>query len=189
MATLGSVASTGGTRPGPTQLAAWRAFLRAHARVVEILDEELRAAHDLPLTWYDALVQLSEAGGRLRMSELADALLLSRSNCTRLVDRMQVAGLIDRAQDAGPDTDTADSRARWAVLTTAGRRRLADAAPTHLAGVERYLTSHLDEAAALVVADRLDRAATSAEDALAAARVSPAARARPRNAATGRRTP
>src|SRR3954468_4835799 len=118
--------------PGPEQLAAWRSFLRAHVRVTEVLDAELRAAHDLPLTWYDALVQLSEAGGRLRMSELAAALLLSRSNCTRLVDRMDGEGLIAREPDPG------DARSRWAVLTTAGRNRLREAAGVHLAGVDRH---------------------------------------------------
>ena len=122
-------------RPRPLQLEAWRSFLEAHARVTAVLDDELKAAHGLQLTWYDVLVQLSSAGGRLRMSELADAVLLSRSNCTRLIDRMDSAGLVRR------EADPADARSRWAVLTDQGMRQLRAAAGTHLDGVERYFTS------------------------------------------------
>ena len=98
--------------PHPLQLEAWRSFLEAHARVTELLDAELRAQRDLPLGWYDVLVQLSEAGGRRRMSELADAVLLSRSNCTRLVDRLDAAGL-----DAAVQVDP------WGRDVFVGRRR------------------------------------------------------------------
>lgn len=126
-----------GPHPDRVSLEAWRCFLEAHARVTEQLDAELRAQQDLPLVWYDVLVQLSEAGGRLRMSELADAVLLSRSNCTRLVDRLDRAGLV--ARDADPD----DARVRWAVLTDRGLERLRAASGPHLAGVERAFTSFL----------------------------------------------
>jgi DNA-binding MarR family transcriptional regulator len=130
------------TRPGqphPKQLEAWRSFLEVHARVTEALDAELRSERDMSLGWYDVLVQLSDAGGRLRMSELADAVLLSRSNCTRLVDRMDAAGLV--ARQADPD----DARVRWAVLTDAGLDRLREAAGLHLDGVERRFTSFVDD--------------------------------------------
>ena len=81
------------------ELAAWRGFLQTHARLTRRLDEELRAAHDLPLTSYDVLVQLEGAPGReMRMSELADAVLLSRSGLTRLVDRLERQGLIERRE-------------------------------------------------------------------------------------------
>ena len=135
--------------PAPAQMDAWRAFLGAHARLIALLDTELRAAHDLPLTHYDVLVQLSEAGGRLRMSELADAVLLSRSNCTRLIDRLALAGLVER------EPDSTDARSRWAVLTESGRRRLRDAAPMHLAGIEEHFARFVDDGAAHVVADVL----------------------------------
>jgi len=132
-------------QPAPRQLEAWRSFLEAHARVTDALDAELRAVQRLPLAWYDVLVQLSEAGGRLRMSELADAVLLTRSNCTRLVDRLVDAGLVAREPDPG------DARVRWAVLTDAGRDRLRRAAPDHLGGVEAAFTSFVDDAAAEVL--------------------------------------
>ena len=137
----------GRSEPSPVALGAWRAFLEAHARVTERLDAELRADQDLPLVWYDVLLQLSEGGGRRRMSDLADAVLLSRSNCTRLVDRLVDAGLVARQADAD------DARVRWAVLTDDGRRRLRAASGAHLRGVERAFTSHLDEASAALLTD------------------------------------
>ncbi|MCP5026358.1 MAG: winged helix-turn-helix transcriptional regulator [Actinomycetia bacterium] len=123
----------------PDQLNAWRAFLGAHASVIRVLDQELRAEHSLPLTWYDVLVQLSEAGGRLRMSELADAVLLTRYNCTRLVDRMTTAGLVDR------ETDPDDARVRWAVLTGTGDDRLHQSAPTHMRGIEHLFAAMVSD--------------------------------------------
>jgi DNA-binding MarR family transcriptional regulator len=89
------------------------------------------AAHGLPLTWYDVLVVLDTAGGRLRMSELARAVVLSGSGTTRLVDRMQRSGLIVRE----PCED--DRRGFFAVLTEDGVARRREARPTHLAGVRR----------------------------------------------------
>ena len=96
-------------------LAAWRAFLDAHAALVAVLERELLEERDLPLTFYDVLVQLSEAGGRMRMSDLAGSLLLSRSGVTRLVDRMADAGYVAREACAS------DGRGFYAVLTPAGR--------------------------------------------------------------------
>ncbi len=120
----------------PDELAAWRGFLRAHARLVRELDAELVAAHGLPLAWYDVLVVLDEAGGRLRMAELARAVLLSVSGTTRLVDRLVREGLVERE----PCED--DGRGAYAVLTPAGAVRRRAARPTHLAGVrERFLSA------------------------------------------------
>jgi DNA-binding MarR family transcriptional regulator len=112
------------------ELATWRAFLRAHAQVIRRLEHDLAATHDLPLASYDVLVQLSEAPDRsLRMTELAERVLLSRSGLTRLVDRLEREGLVERR--ACPS----DARGTLAVLTDAGVRRLRDAWPTHLSGV------------------------------------------------------
>lgn len=126
-------------RPSDSEIATWRAFLRLHRRLVERLDHELRERHDLPLEWYDVLLQISEAGGRMRMGALADAVLISAPNCTRLVDRMEVVGLVERVVD--PD----DARARLAALTPKGRAKLRRAAPTHLEGIATHLTRHLDD--------------------------------------------
>ncbi len=123
------------------ELAAWRTFLRAHATVVRALESELMAEHDLPLASYDVLVQLSEAPDRrLRMTELADRVLLSRSGLTRLADRLEREGLLRR--EACPS----DARGTLAVLTDAGLARLEAAWPTHLRGVQEHVTGRLSSA-------------------------------------------
>jgi DNA-binding MarR family transcriptional regulator len=122
----------------PADLTAWRTFLRAHATVVRRLETELVAEHDLPLASYDVLVQLSEAADRrLRMTELADRVLLSRSGLTRLADRLEREGLIERK------ACTSDARGTLAVLTPAGLARLRAAWPTHRRGVAEQVTGRL----------------------------------------------
>jgi DNA-binding MarR family transcriptional regulator len=122
----------------PAEQTAWRRFLRAHATVVRALEAEMLAEHDLPLASYDVLVQLSEAPDRrLRMTELADRVLLSRSGLTRLADRLARDGLIAR------EPCPSDARGTLAVLTDAGLQRLRAAWPTHLRGVEQHVTSRL----------------------------------------------
>ena len=123
-----------------TELGAWRGLLKVHAALVRELDAELLAAHDLPLSSYDVLIQLQSAPGkRLRMAELADSVLLSRSGITRLADRLEREGLIVR------DTCTSDGRGCFAVLTGAGEELLARARPTHLAGVRERFLRHFSE--------------------------------------------
>lgn len=134
------------------QMRAWRAFLEAHAHVTDTLDTELEEAQGLPLTWYDVLVQLSEAPGRaLRMQELAGRVLLSKSNCTRLVDRMEAAGLVAREHCAS------DRRGTFAVLTEGGWERLQRAAPVHLRGIQAHFVRYLSEAEARTLALVLER--------------------------------
>jgi DNA-binding MarR family transcriptional regulator len=137
-------------------MAAWRSFLRAHAAVTRKLEADLVAECKLPLAWYDVLVQLVEAPGRrLRMTDLAGAVLISRSGLTRLVDRLVAAGLVRRE----PATD--DARGTFAVITDAGYERLRAATPTHLRGVGGYVIDRvspeqlaaLAEACALIAAD------------------------------------
>ena len=125
------------TRHDP-RLATWAAFLRAHARVVRELERELQAEQRMALTDYDVLVQLAAADDRrLRMSDLADRLLLSRSGVTRLVDRLVAEGLVERVS-----CDT-DRRGLWAALTDAGLARLRSAAPTHLRGISEHFLDRL----------------------------------------------
>jgi len=120
------------------RLESWRTFLRAHARVIRELERELVAEQDLALSDYDVLVQLSAAPNRrLRMSELADALLLSRSGATRLVDRLVADGLVERVSCED------DRRGQWAALTERGLERLRRAAPTHVRGIEEHFLDRL----------------------------------------------
>jgi DNA-binding MarR family transcriptional regulator len=128
---------TGADEP---RLAAWSAFLRAHARVTRLLERELQAEESLALADYDVLVQLALAGDRrLRMSELADRLLLSRSGITRLVDRLERDGLVERM------TCESDRRGQWAALTDAGHQRLRNASPTHLRGVAEHFLDRIPQ--------------------------------------------
>src|ERR671927_1748836 len=117
------------------ELDAWRGFLRTHAALVRELDEELTERHGLPLSSYDVLVQLDTAPeGRLRMSHLADAVLLSRSGLSRLVTRLEKQGLLEREECSS------DARGAFAAITEKGREKLAEARATHRAGVrERFL--------------------------------------------------
>src|SRR4029450_13881602 len=119
----------------PEELGAWRGLLRVHSALVKALDAELLAAHDLPLTSYEVLINLQAAPGRRRrMAELADGVLLSRSGMTRLVDRLERGGLLEG------DACTDDGRGTYAVLTDKGEALLYEARRTHLAGVrERFL--------------------------------------------------
>lgn len=138
--------------PTHRQLAAWRAFLEAHARVEARLERDLLDAHGLALAWYEVLAQLGEApDDRLRMRELADAVLLSRSGLTRLVDRMDTAGLVVRSP--APD----DRRGVFVTLTDVGRLHLREASPTYLAGVRRHFAAALSDADAAALRRTLDR--------------------------------
>ncbi|MDY7103205.1 MAG: MarR family transcriptional regulator [Actinomycetota bacterium] len=144
------------SRPDPVRLAAWRSVLTTRALLVDELDRELHRTHDLPLDWYDVLLQLNEGGGRLRMSELADATLISRSSATRVCHRMEKAGLVRRE----PDPD--DRRGTFAVLTDEGKDMLRTTARTHLDGVERTFACHVTEEEAEVIAAALGRVVDAA---------------------------
>ena len=126
--------------PSDAERGAWAGFLRAHSRIVKVLDRELAAGHDLPLSEYDVLVQLGlTEEGRLRMSDLADAIVLSPSGLTRLVDRLARRGLLRR------ERCEADSRVVYAAITEAGFEKLLEATPTHLDGIGRLFWAHLSD--------------------------------------------
>ena len=146
---------------GETAMDAWRQLLEVHHRLTGEMDRELRESHGLRLDWYDVLVQLSNAGGRLRMHELAEATLFSRTDCTRIVDRMERAGFVAR------ERAVEDGRGVVAVLTAAGDQMLRDAAVTHVHSIEQRFTGHLTEEEARVMAHALRRivhAATNADE-------------------------
>ncbi len=121
------------------RLRAWRAFLFAQAAVLRELETDLLAEQHISLGEYDALVQLAIPDDRrLRMSELADRLVISRSGVTRLVDRLESQGLVARSQC------TPDGRGAYAVLTQAGLERLRNAVPSHLRHVEKHFLSLIE---------------------------------------------
>jgi DNA-binding MarR family transcriptional regulator len=132
--------------------AAWAALLRVHAALTPVLDQELQAAHGLPLTWYDVLLELNAAPGRaLTMTQLGRVAVVSRSRVSRVVDELVRAGLVERV----PNPD--DGRSAYARITVTGRGRLRAAAPTYLAGIERHFTSHLTAAEQATVAAALEK--------------------------------
>src|SRR6266511_217106 len=126
--------------PTPDELATWRAFLEAHARAVAALDRQLaESGCGLDLREYDLLVHLAEAApAGLRLRDLADRALVSRSNVTRRLEALDQRGLARRR----PDPD--DGRGVIATLTPAGRRALRRAAVVHLAGVKALVFSGQD---------------------------------------------
>lgn len=117
---------------------AWRALLGAHRKLLQRLDAELQATQGLSVSDYGVLVELSEAeGGRMRMSDLAERMLLSPSGLTRRLDSMVETGLVERVRCQN------DRRGAYAVLTPAGRARLEAAAPDHVEQVRRHFVERL----------------------------------------------
>lgn len=117
---------------------AWRAYLESTKVLFDALDRELQRGADLPHTYYEMLVRLSEAPRRsLRMSELADATLSSRSRLSHAVARLEERGWVERI-----DCPT-DRRGQVAVLTDAGFDVLRSAAPLHVESVRRYVIDGL----------------------------------------------
>jgi DNA-binding MarR family transcriptional regulator len=130
----------GELRLSDDEIAAWKGMLRAHRDVVAGLDAQLEREHSLPLSSYEVLMVLADAeGGRARMGELADQLLLSRSGLTRLVDRLVRQGWVERA----PCED--DARGLFASITQSGRAKLETARPAHLDGVRKTFLSRLSD--------------------------------------------
>jgi DNA-binding MarR family transcriptional regulator len=125
--------------PGQRGLAAWTSLLRAHATLLRQLEIDLLRETGLPLADFDVLAQLAVAGGQLRMTELADRALISRSGMTRRVTRLVGEGLVRRA---GTDTD---ARGVVVSLTEAGLARLTEAAPVHVRGIARLFIAQLDD--------------------------------------------
>jgi DNA-binding MarR family transcriptional regulator len=154
---------------GQLRLNAWHAFLVAHAALEPILNRELEAACGLPLRWFDVLVQLhAMPHKRLSMTELANAVLLSKSGLTRLVDRIEEAGLVQRASAPG------DRRSLLIVLTASGEKMLKRAAPIHEDGIRRHFAAHIFDAEAAAVEAALGRIAAAArqDDAFASQPIS-----------------
>jgi DNA-binding MarR family transcriptional regulator len=130
--------------PSSEQVAAWRLLLETHARVVERVEAALAERGLPPLAWYDVLWALREApGGRLRQTEIAHAVVMSRSGLSRLIDRIEEAGLLRR--QAAPS----DRRAVEVVLTPQGRAMLRRMWAVYGDGIARGFARSLDDPAAL----------------------------------------
>jgi DNA-binding MarR family transcriptional regulator len=134
------------TELAPLRLVAWRSFLTAHAALINQIERELLEAGVVPLSWYDVLFALYEAPDRrLRMSELASAIVLSRSGLTRLVDRLEAEGLLARERSAS------DRRGAFAVLTEKGVEAMQQAWPVYARGIQDHFARFLNDEEARVV--------------------------------------
>ncbi|HEX2048427.1 MAG TPA: MarR family transcriptional regulator [Acidimicrobiales bacterium] len=117
---------------------AWAALLRAHAAVVGRLEHEMQRQRRLALSWYDVLLSLFRAPAPgLRMQDLAEAVVLSRTRVSRVVDEMEVAGLVERKPNP------ADGRSTIVVITGKGRREFRAAAPVYLQGIAEHFSGLL----------------------------------------------
>ncbi len=133
-------------------LAAWRAFLTAHAAVIHNIEEDLAHAQRVPLGSYDVLLTLSEASDhRLRMYEIAERVVLSRSGLTRLVDRLEKEGLLYRARCGE------DRRGAYAVLSDKGLEALRQAWPIYAHGIQKNFASLLSDEEARVLTQVFER--------------------------------
>jgi len=131
---------------------AWGALLQVHAAVVPVLDQQLQSAVGLPLRWYDVLLELAAAPERrLRMTDLADRVVLSRTRVSRLVEEMATAGLLTR--EANPE----DARSAFAALTKEGLRRYREAAPIYVAGIHEHFAQVMDDGELTAMAESLHR--------------------------------
>lgn len=135
------------------RLAAWRAFINAHASVIDCIEEELAREGQLPLTSYDVLVALAESPERrLRMNDLArKVVVLSRSGVTRLADRLEAEGLLRRERTAR------DRRGAYAVLTEKGAEALDRARPVYARGIVRHFSRFLSDDEVRTLTSALER--------------------------------
>ena len=123
--------------PSRERLRAWRLYFESALALVDVLDAELERDAGIPMRWYDALVQLEETPDGLRMNELAERILYSKSGFTRVVDRMEEAGLVQRVR---PENDR---RSILVVLTAQGRKTMEQARRHHRHAIEQHFSRHL----------------------------------------------
>ena len=125
--------------PSPERLRAWRLYFESALALIDVLDAELERDAGIPMRWYDALVHLEETPDGLRMNELAERILYSKSGFTRVVDRLEEAGLVQRVR---PDNDR---RSILVVLTDEGRMAMEGARRHHRHAIEQHFSRHLSD--------------------------------------------
>jgi DNA-binding MarR family transcriptional regulator len=141
---------------------AWYRSLQAHVVLIQLCDNELRRDCGIPMVWYDVLVKLWLAPEQsLRMSELADQALLSRSWLTRRVIQLEQAGLVERTSADG------DRRGVRATMTEKGKQVFLDWEQSHSRSIERHFSRHLSNDEATVIAAAFDRIAQEGRRSLA----------------------
>ena len=142
--------------PSPERLRTWRLYFESALALVDVLDAELERDAGIALRWYDVLVQLEEAPDGLRMNELAERILYSKSGFTRVVDRMEEAGLVRRVR---PESDR---RSILVVLTDEGRATMEQARRHHRHAIEQHFSRHLADTDIKALARGLEKVSTHA---------------------------
>jgi DNA-binding MarR family transcriptional regulator len=133
------------------ELSSWRSFIKAHAKMIEIIEQDLASEKRVPLTTYDVLIALFEAPDRkLRLGDLNKKVVLSKSGLTRLVDRMEREGFIRRQKSKE------DKRGSYAALTDEGERALRTAWPIYARGIKEYFAALLSEEQLIRLKESLD---------------------------------
>jgi DNA-binding MarR family transcriptional regulator len=132
-------------------VAAWRALLLAHNRAVRAIEADLAATEAIPLGWYDVLLELQAEPDGLRMQDLGDRAVLSRTRVSRLVDELEARGLVSRRPDPN------DGRAMIAAITPSGREVFRSTAPLYLARIDEHFGRHLTARELEVVARALTK--------------------------------
>jgi len=142
----------------PTEMAAWRRYIIASRRLLEALDADLDQ-HDLTMADYEILAQLSDAPDRrMRMAELAEIAMLSRSRLSHRMKVMEEAGWVRR--EACPD----DKRGFFAIMTAKGWKAIVAAAPDHVASVRSRFIDKLSKADQIVLAEIFERVGNDLRD-------------------------
>ena len=127
------------SNPSAERLRAWRLYFESALALIDVLDAALEGDAGIPLRWYDALVHLEETPDGLRMNELAERILYSKSGFTRVVDRLEAAGLVQRVR---PENDR---RSILVVLTDQGRTTMEQARRHHRHAIEQHFSQHLSD--------------------------------------------
>jgi DNA-binding MarR family transcriptional regulator len=127
------------SNPSAERLRAWRLYFESALALIDVLDAALERDAGIPLRWYDALVHLEETPDGLRMNELAERILYSKSGFTRVVDRLEEAGLVQRVR---PENDR---RSILVVLTDQGRTTMEQARRHHRHAIEQHFSQHLSD--------------------------------------------
>ena len=140
----------------PQQLEAWVSFLRAHAAITRELSAQLQREHGLTLNDYEVLLHLRQAEeGMLRRVDLAERVLLTASGITRLLEGLERAGFVCK------QTCASDARVSYAQLTDAGATKLAEAARTHLRGIDDLFTGRYSGSELKTLAELFSRLPTT----------------------------
>ena len=123
--------------PSPERLRAWRLFFESALALIDVLDSDFEQDNGFPVQWYDVLVHIEDAPDGLRMNDIAERILYSKSGLTRVVDRMEKAGLVRRVV---PENDR---RSIFVVQTDKGRETMAEARRRHHEWIEAHFSRPL----------------------------------------------